>query len=77
MKLDTEEPKFSEHYQDHAGNNGNITFLIAINKICEQRRKAYNLARWNKFFEYMMNKTSCEIARVSRDLWSFVIFGKL
>ena len=33
---------------------GNIIFLIAVNKICEQRRKAYNLAQWNKFFEYMM-----------------------
>ena len=52
---------------------GNITFLIGLNETCEQRRKASKPARWNNFVDYIIDKRSCELARVFRKLWSFLI----
>ena len=37
---------------------------------------SYKLARWNKFVEYMIDNTSCDLTRVFGDLWSFVMFRK-
>ena len=53
---------------------GYYIFLIALNKTCEQRRKASKPAPWNNFLKYMIGKTSCELTRVYRNLWSLVMF---